>query len=237
MRQRMTCVYMIENLINCKKYIGQTVDLKKRKACHKCNYPNKNYHLYLAMRKYGYENFQYTILIKDKTINLDTLDFWECYFINLFGTLDRNIGYNNDSGGNLNKSFSEEKRKKMSMALKGRIVSEETKQKMSKGQMGKKGPLSNSYGIIRSNETKEKNGLGSGSLYREVLKNGKPSYATTFASKCTTVNIKKYPTIGKQLVIMERLCMENDMNFQPVLIKDMLNFVQQFDLKTIVNSK
>jgi group I intron endonuclease len=233
MKQKIACVYMIENLVNCKKYIGQTVNFRKRQACHKCNYPNKNYHIYLSMRKYGYENFQYTILTRDHTINHDTLDFWECYFINLFDTLNRDKGYNNDSGGNVNKVFSKEKREKMSKALKGRIVSDESKQKMSKSQTGKKGPLSNSYGIIRSNETKEKCGLGSGLLYKEILKDGRPSYATIFAGKCATVNIEKYPIMGKQLIIMKRLCMENDMNFQPVLVRDMLNFVQKIDLKTI----
>ncbi len=111
MKQKIACVYLIENLTNGKKYIGQTVNFKSRKRCHKCNHTKKNYYIYLAMRKYGYENFEYTILIKDNTINYDKLDFWECYFIELFGTLNRNNGYNNDSGGNLNRVCSEEKKK------------------------------------------------------------------------------------------------------------------------------
>jgi group I intron endonuclease len=229
MKARIACVYMIENLINSKKYIGQTVDFVARKNSHKCNATRKNYHLCVAMRKYGYENFQYTILIKDNTIDHKFLNFWECYFIGLFGTLDRTKGYNLEGGGNLNKICSEEKRKKISMSLKGRIVTDTTREKMRKSQTGRKGVLSNSYGRIHSMETNEKCGLGSGTLYRKILKNGNPAYGTCFGGKSTTVKIAKYPMIGKQLIIMERLCMENDINFQPKLIKDMLFSIQKLN--------
>lgn len=235
MVQKIACVYLIENLINGKKYIGQTVDFESRKRCHKCNHTKKNYYIYLAMRKYGYQNFEYSILMKDKTINHDYLDFWECYFIELFDTLNRKKGYNNDSGGNLNKICSEEKKKKISEATKGKKISYETRLKMSISQKGKFGKLNNSYGFKRSNETKEKCGMGSGSLYREILKDGKLSYVTNFGSKSTTLRIIKYPTFAKPLIIMKRLCMENDINYIPILMKKMENFVQNFDLKTIIN--
>jgi hypothetical protein len=88
--------------------------------------------------------------------------------------------------------------------------------------------------LIRSNETKEKCGMGSGQLFREILKGGKLSYATNFGSKSTTVLIEKYPIFSKPLIIMKRLCIENDINYEPILIKEMLNFVQNFDLKTII---
>ena len=187
------------------------------------------------MRKYGYQNFEYSILMKDKTINHDYLDFWECYFIKLFDTLNREKGYNNDSGGNLNKVCSEEKKKKISETTKGKKVSYETRLKMSISQKGKIGILNNSYGFKRSNETKEKCGMGSGSLYREILKDGRLSYITIFGSKSNTLSITKYPTFAKPLIIMKRLCMENDINYVPILMKKMENFVQDFDLKTIIN--
>lgn len=233
MVQKLACVYMIENLINGKKYIGQTVNFENRKRCHKCNHTRKNYYIYLAMRKYGYENFEYSILIKDNTINYDKLDFLECYFIELFDTLNREKGYNNDSGGNLNRVCSEDKKKKISEATKGKKRSDESRLKMSIAQKGKVGPLSNSYGYKHSNESKEKNGMGSGILYREIFKNGKLSYATNYGSKSTTVLLEKYPIYAKPLIIMKRLCMENDINYESILIKDMLSFVQNFNLKTI----
>lgn len=235
MKQKIACVYLIENLMNGKKYIGQTVDFENRKRCHKCNHTKKNYHLYIAMRKYGYENFKYLILMKDKTINYDYLDFWECYFIELFDTLNRTKGYNNDSGGNLNKVCSEEKKKKISEANLGKKMSDESRLKMSISQKLKIGPLNNNYGKINSNNSKEKMGMGSGIIYKEILKDGKPSYITRFGNKCTTVLIEKYPNFSKSLIVMKRLCFENDINFQPILIQDMLNFVQNFDLKTIIN--
>jgi hypothetical protein len=127
------------------------------------------------------------------------------------------------------------KKKKISEATKGKKVSDETRLKMSISQKGKLGILNNSYGLKRSNETKEKCGMGSGSLYREILKNGKLSYATNFGSKCKYVLITKYPTLAKPLIIMKRLCMENDINYEPILIQELQNFVQNFDLKTIIN--
>ena len=111
--KNIACVYLIENTINCKKYIGQSINYVQRKRSHKSNHVKKDYHLYLAMRKYGYENFEYTILMKDNTINYKDLDFWERYFINLFDTMNNKKGYNKENGGNLNKICSEEKKEKI----------------------------------------------------------------------------------------------------------------------------
>jgi group I intron endonuclease len=160
MKQKIACVYLIENLMNSKKYIGQSIEFNKRKTNHKCDSKISTVPLYNAIRKDGWENFEYTILMKDQTINHGYLDYWECYFIELFDTLNRTKGYNNDSGGNLNRVCSEEKTKKISEATKGKKVSDETRLKMSVSQRGKIGPLNNSYGLIRSNETKEKCGMG-----------------------------------------------------------------------------
>lgn len=33
MKKKIACVYLIENLINCKKYIGQSINLKYFECC------------------------------------------------------------------------------------------------------------------------------------------------------------------------------------------------------------
>ena len=63
----MTGIYKIENLINHKVYIGQSKDINKRWTNHKSDAFNSfshsyNYPLYRAIRKYGIENFDFTIL-------------------------------------------------------------------------------------------------------------------------------------------------------------------------------
>lgn len=107
-RKRISCIYMIENLINCKKYVGQSVDFYTRYTGHKRTALTKldnTLPLYSAMRKYGFDNFEFTILIKDNTTGSIKLDFWEDYFIDLFDTMNREKGYNCTSGGNLSKMY------------------------------------------------------------------------------------------------------------------------------------
>jgi len=136
MKQKIACVYLIENLTNGKKYIGQTVNFQRRKNGHKKDSKTSATPLYKSIRKYGWENFEFIILIKDHTINYNFLDFWECYFIKLFDTLNREKGYNLESGGNLNKVFTEEAKKNMSKVKLGKKISDETKEKLRELNLG-----------------------------------------------------------------------------------------------------
>ena len=65
MKKKITCIYLIENLINCKKYIGQTTNFQSRKNSHKNDSKFKTTPLYQSIRKYGWNNFEFTILMKD----------------------------------------------------------------------------------------------------------------------------------------------------------------------------
>ena len=60
-------IYKIENLVNHKCYIGQAVDINRRWRKHRETYnepkfPQYEYPLYRAMRKYGFENFSFEVL-------------------------------------------------------------------------------------------------------------------------------------------------------------------------------
>lgn len=112
----MGIIYCYTNKINNKKYIGQTINPEQRFSAHKSNYKNPNNKEYnsvihRAFRKYGYDNFEYSILAKDiNDINL--LNQLEIYYINKFNTKIPN-GYNVEPGGkNSSKEKTLEHRKK-----------------------------------------------------------------------------------------------------------------------------
>lgn len=92
-------IYKIENLINHKVYIGQSVNIYKRWLVHKSNSINKNStqynkHLYSAMRKYGIKNFSFEII--KETYDLD---YWEIFLIQIYHATDKRYGYNSTNGG------------------------------------------------------------------------------------------------------------------------------------------
>lgn len=55
-------IYLIQNNINGKKYIGQSENCYSRWLKHKSDYLYKNNPLYEDMRKYGIENFSFKVI-------------------------------------------------------------------------------------------------------------------------------------------------------------------------------
>lgn len=101
-------IYLLINLINGKKYVGQTRQkLKKRIWQHKCC---KKFCIGKAIQKYGWENFKVTILEECETP--ENLDAAEIKWIKELNTKAPN-GYNlNDGGeGNTGHVVSEKTRK------------------------------------------------------------------------------------------------------------------------------
>ena len=93
-------IYKIENKINGKCYIGQSENIGRRWRAHQSAAfnPNANNYdttLYRAIRKYGLENFTFTILVECEISQLDEL---EKSYIQQFNSLAPN-GYNLTAGG------------------------------------------------------------------------------------------------------------------------------------------
>ena len=59
-------IYQITNLINGKIYIGQTNNIQKRWANHRCN-NDPNMVIARALRKYGIDNFKFEVLLRGLT--------------------------------------------------------------------------------------------------------------------------------------------------------------------------
>lgn len=89
-------IYKIQNKVNNKIYIGQSICIEKRWKEHQNNAFNINTHtynypLYRAIRKYGLENFQFTVI---EETSIENLTEEEQYWIDYYNTLDPNLGYN-----------------------------------------------------------------------------------------------------------------------------------------------
>lgn len=94
-------IYCIENLINHKKYIGQSKDIYYRWSQHKYKLKNNchdNRFLQRAWNKYGEQNFKFYII---ETCLFKELNFKEIYYIDLFYThaYFGKHGYNLTTGG------------------------------------------------------------------------------------------------------------------------------------------
>ena len=174
------CIYMYENKINGKKYIGQTTNFNRRCREHL----NGDYLIDKAIKKYGIENFDITILHENLTF--DEMNYWEKKYIKDYNTLAKfKMGYNISEGGHngnpfagksdewmenfkkdCSKRFSGENNPMFGIHITGENhhqygipLSEQTRQKISdtrnKNNIGKgeKHPL---YGKKHSEESKKK---------------------------------------------------------------------------------
>ena len=117
-----------------KYYIGQTIDEERRRR----NFFNINKiyggpKIEKARKKYGPENFEYTVLMKvtgdDPEEVKQYLNTLEIGFIRMYDSFKN--GYNMCEGGSSNVGYhhSEEAKKRIGKAHKGKIISEETRQK------------------------------------------------------------------------------------------------------------
>ena len=170
-------IYVIQNKINQKVYIGQSWNIQERLTEHKRNLrlnQHNNQHLQNAWNKYKEENFKFDILCDLSWINeLDNihaqhiLDDCEILWIDYFGGANSNNTYNIREGGWGGK-YSEEYCKHLSDSRKGKFSgkynymfgrhhTEETRIKISKNRRGltsgKNNPM---YGKKHSLETKQK---------------------------------------------------------------------------------
>lgn len=104
-------IYMIRNNVNGKLYIGQTIStLKDRFIHHKKPGFARHPALFVAMNKYGRENFSIHEL--DTAKSLEELNLLEPYYIQKYNSLAPN-GYNLQTGGGNSRPCSSV-RKKMS---------------------------------------------------------------------------------------------------------------------------
>ena len=130
-------IYMIQNNIDGKMYVGQAEDIGLRWSSHLSllqsgKHPSK--YLQQAVNKYGIENFSFTVLCECEKEKLNEL---EQYYIYCLETTDQRVGYNRQYGGTSNRPC-KATRELMSKAHRGKKHSEETKRKIGESHRGMK---------------------------------------------------------------------------------------------------
>lgn len=114
-------IYKIQNKINNKIYIGQSIDIERRFAEHKRH--KDNCWIHQAIQKYGPENFDYTILQECLPEQLDQKEKYWIQYYQSFG----NNGYNQNKGGKDNSLYTaieNSKKKVLQFNLQGEKIAE-----------------------------------------------------------------------------------------------------------------
>lgn len=127
-------IYVVENLVNGKMYVGQTIDLDRRRRSHfspssKCPY------LANAVKKYGRQNFDFTIL--EVLEDLEQANNREKHWVRKLGSLCPG-GYNLREGGDAGGKPSQETIEKIRLANTGRKQSAKTIDKRAEAHRGRK---------------------------------------------------------------------------------------------------
>lgn len=127
------CVYMHENRVNGKKYIGITSQKPTNRWRNGAGY-DKQPRFFAAIRRYGWDAFRHEILYTGLT--QEEAERLEIELIEKYGTLNEEKGYNLSPGGVVFTPTAET-RAKQSSARMGWTPSAETRQKMSDAKRGK----------------------------------------------------------------------------------------------------
>jgi len=141
----MAGVYILENIINHKCYVGQTVNSFETRFYQHTK--DKRTIICRAINKYGWENFKKYIY----HIPENLLDYFEIEMIKKVNSLVPN-GYNLEAGGRGGRPCAKTRRKQ-SDAHKGIHLSEEHKRNIGLSQVGRVSPMK---GKVHSEESKKK---------------------------------------------------------------------------------
>jgi group I intron endonuclease len=148
-------IYCFENIKNNKKYFGYSNNIHRRYGEHMRDLKNNvhdNAHMQNVYNKYGSDIFVFYI---SELCDENILKQKEIYYIALFDTTNKKLGYNMTKGGDgivglertwgykisaskLGAIFSEEHIKNLSISHMGYIPTESQKEKLRLGNVGKK---------------------------------------------------------------------------------------------------
>lgn len=180
-------IYKIENIINHKVYIVKSEDIDYRFVLHKRELKNGkhcNQHLLAAWRKYGEDNFIFSIL---EECEVNDLNQKEIFWIKSLQSYKKEFGYNKilgGTGGRLNAESLE----KMRQSSIGKKLSEKSKRKISEHHKNNKVNVG------------EKNGMfGSTPWNKGKTKDNDPILAQMSINELERIKDTVHPFKGKKL--------------------------------------
>ena len=146
-----TGIYLISNKENGNRYIGSSVDVEARWKHHaallnKCIHHSR--HLQNAWNLYGADSFEFSVLL---ICSVDDLIMFEQRFIDV---MKPEYNVSPTAGRTAGVIRTEEYRRKQSISQSNKVISPETRQRISDGMRGKRNSLGTSR--IISDETKKK---------------------------------------------------------------------------------
>lgn len=148
-------IYFIKNKVNEKCYVGQAKDVEHRLfsehlRCLQLGV-HRNKHLQKAFNKYGEKSFLFKVL-EYCPLDKETLRIREQYWIDKLDSIKNGYNHAPSAGSLLGFKWSDEQRKRLSIAMTGKKATEKTKAILRKAMKGK----NNWLGRHHSEETKIK---------------------------------------------------------------------------------
>jgi len=154
-------VYVHINKINGKKYVGITKQPVLRRWRGGKGY-RENKYFYNSIKKYGWDSFEHCVVAMG--LSVEEAEKMEQGLISKYNSNNFRNGYNKTTGGETNKEYSEETRKKISDSRKGKYKgkdnpnygkhpSDEARETMRFNNKGIKNPF---YGKKHSEEWRQK---------------------------------------------------------------------------------
>jgi group I intron endonuclease len=133
-------IYKVVNILNGKIYIGFTSNYNYRKKSHKKSITNPKYKsiFHNALRKYGWNNFEWSIIFQSKNKNF-CQSIMEPHFIQEYCSFGKN-GYNMTRGGEGRLGYKHPENIKFLIGsrTRGKNLNEEHKQKIRNSHIGLK---------------------------------------------------------------------------------------------------
>lgn len=199
------CVYVHTNKINGKKYVGVTGQDPEKRWNNGKGYTKRQPHMYNAIQKWGWDNFEHQILISD--ISVEDASFIEQALIAEWNLQDPQYGYNAQSGGLTHATLSDEIKEKISKAHKGRKFTEEQKKKLSEAR--KNTPLSEKQ-LEHLDKIKYYNkGKRFSEEHKQHLSEALTGREFTDEHKQNISNAKKGQFSEKQQIALLKVCEDN----------------------------
>ena len=114
-------------------YVGQSIDINRRRRSYKNLKCKAQIRVYNSLKKHGWDNHKFEVIQECKEEELNDL---EVYYMELHQSLNSKSGLNLRGGGT-NLAHSEETKRKISEANKGRKLTEEQIKKLSNALKGR----------------------------------------------------------------------------------------------------